>query len=87
MISPENREKTTELFKDAQFEPDYITVTDPDRETVKKDYAVKREDGSIIPSVFLIDKENTLRFKYIAQYTSDRPPKEHLIEAIKMIRE
>jgi len=87
LISPENLDKTKEFFADAGFEPGYTTVVDPEREILKKYYTIRKEDGSVVPSTFLIDKEGKLRFKYFAQHNADRPPKDHLMEAIKMIQE
>ena len=70
---------------EADVSPRVITLIDPERAVLKK-YLTLREDGSVNPSIFLIDREGTLRFKYIAQHMADRPPKEHLLEAIRMIK-
>ena len=83
VISPESLEKTLEFFKFAKFEPNFTTVLDPDREILKKYFVIKKEDNSIIPSVFLIDKEGKIQFKHYAQHTADRPPKDYILKAIK----
>lgn len=36
-----------------------------------------------IPTVFLINKEGKVVFKYHSQYTNDRPPAKHLMDAMK----
>ena len=79
VVSPDDLETTKKLFAEAEFSPDFITLIDAERKVPEKYYSLK-PDGAINPSIFLIDREGTLRFKYIAQYTSDRPRAEHLLE-------
>ena len=85
VISPDDLAKTKEFFIDAEFEPQFTTLIDAEKEIVKKYFALK-PDGAINPSLFLIDRGGKLRFKYIAQHNADRPPKEHIFEVINILK-
>ena len=64
VISPDSLERTKQFFTEVGFEPDFKTLLDPER-TVLKKYLTVREDGRINPSLFLIDKDGKLRYKYL----------------------
>ena len=85
IISPDDLAKTKEFFVDAEFEPQFTTLIDANKEILKKYYVLK-PDGAVNPSLFLIDQEGKLRFKYIAQHNADRPSKEHIFEIVKIIK-
>lgn len=40
-----------------------------------------------VPTIFIIDTEGTLVFKYISQNTMDRPPLDYLVEVIRLTAE
>ena len=44
-------------------------------------------DGIAHPSIFILDKEGRIRFLYVGQNPTDRPPDEKIIEEVKKIIE
>lgn len=88
LISPDTKEKTLEFWEAIGEKPKITILLDPEFKLVKrlKLYKENNMNGESIPAVFVIDKSGILRFKYIAQFYSDRPPIEHLKEMISVIR-
>jgi len=85
LISPSDEKKTKEFLKTAgeelSIKTPFPVLIDSERKVVKL-YSVLGDKA--IPSVFVIDKKGMLRFKYIGQDVSDRPPTEHLIEMLEI---
>jgi peroxiredoxin len=97
LISPSDEKNTKEFLKIAAAElslrgrflakrdntakTPFPVLIDNERKVAKL-YGVLGEEA--IPSVFVIDKEGMLRFKYIGQDSTDSPPTEHLIEMLSI---
>ena len=85
LISPSDEKKTKEFLKIAEdklsLKIPFPVLIDSERQVVKV-YGVLGDKA--IPSTFVIDKKGVLRFKYIGQDATDRPPTEHLIEMLEI---
>lgn len=88
-VSPDTPEKTREFWKEVGQSPMGTVVLDPDFTVIKKYLLFKENDvkGEAIPAVLVIDKDGLLRFKYISQYSSDRPPIEHIEEMLRVVEQ
>ena len=82
LVSPSELEKTKEFLAAAKLPVSFPVLIDAEREVVKL-YHVMGERA--IPSLFVIDKKGILRFKYIGQNSSDRPPTRHILEMLQVI--
>ncbi len=85
------------FFEKAGVSPDFPVLLDPDFNVMKKlllyDEAQifttpggeKGSDlpkGEALPATFIIDMNGILKFKYLPQYYSDRPPVDYLLEIL-----
>lgn len=86
LISPSDEKKTKEflniLEKESSSKVSFPVLIDSGHKVVE---LYKVTGNKAIPSVFIIDKKGTLRFKYIGQDVSDRPTTEHLIEILGIV--
>lgn len=76
------------INKDKEFDLPITILIDKDKVLAKGLMLLKEEWGGTkveqtIPTIFLLDKEMKVRFKYHSQYTNDRPIAEYLLEVIK----
>ena len=63
-------------------------LLDPDFSAIKKLMLYKENDikGEAEPATFVIDKKGVLRFKFIPQHYSERPPLEHVFEILSLVQ-
>jgi len=87
-ISPDNREDTEKFLKEIDLgeKRNFTMMLDPDFNVIKKLLLFKENDvkGEALPATFIIDKKGTLRFKFIPQHYSERPPLEHVLEMVSV---
>ena len=87
-------EYTQEFFpQDYEFNPDNFSLElpvlfDPDQKVSKGLFLYKHEWGGTkveqnVPTIFIIDKNGKVNFKYFSQYTNDRPDADYLFKYIK----
>jgi peroxiredoxin len=64
----------------------YPVLSDPDHRVVEE-YAVDNllGDGLATPSIFLVDQEGILQWKYVGQDTTDRPGNEVILEQLRTL--
>lgn len=61
-------------------------LLDPEFKVIKRlQLFVENEmKGEATPATFIIDKEGVLRFKFIPQHYTERPPLDHIFEMLKI---
>ena len=61
-------------------------LLDPEFRIIKQLHLFKENNvkGEAVPATFVIDKDGLLRFKFIPQHYTERPPLEHMIEMLKI---
>ena len=59
-------------------------LLDPDFKVIKRLLLFQENEigGEAVPATFVIDKEGILRFKFIPQHYTERPPLRHVIEML-----
>lgn len=90
IISPDPAKETAEFIAAAGIEDrNFTMLLDPEFRIIKRLMLFKENDvkGEAIPATFIIDKEGVLRFKFIPQHYSERPPIEHIFEMLKIVQE
>lgn len=70
------------------FELKLPVMFDPDQKVSNGLFIFRQEWGGTkveqnVPTIYIIDKEGKVRFKYFSQYTNDRPDADYLIEFIE----
>lgn len=86
-ISPDNREETEKFLSVIDIkERNFTMLLDPEFRVIKMLQLFKENDikGEAEPATFIIDKEGILRFKFIPQHYSERPPLDHIFEMLKI---
>ena len=86
-ISPDNREETEKFLSVIDSnERNYKKLPDPEFRVIKTLQLSKENEikGEAEPSTFIIEKEGILRFKFIPQHYSERPPLDHIFEMLKI---
>ena len=76
------------IKKEGNFELPIPILMDDKQELAKGLRLLKEEWGGTkveqtIPTVFILDKEAKVRFKYHSQYTNDRPTSAYLVEVLE----
>jgi len=76
------------IRKDGKFDLPITILMDNKKELAKGLMLLKEEWGGTkveqtMPTVFILDKEAKVRFKYHSQYTNDRPIAEYLAEVLE----
>ncbi|NJO91789.1 MAG: redoxin domain-containing protein [Chloroflexia bacterium] len=76
------------MTKDGSFELPIPILMDDEKKLVKGLMLLKDEWGGTkveqtMPTVFILDKDAKVRFKYHSQYTNDRPTGEYLEEVLE----
>ncbi len=89
-ISPDNKDETERFLKETEFggKRNFTMMLDPDFKVIKKLLLFKENDvkGEALPATFIIDKKGILRFKFIPQHYSERPPLEHVLEMLTVVQ-
>jgi len=75
-------------FDKEEFDYDIPILLDADREVSNGLMLFREEWGGTkvaqnVPTIFLLDKERRVRFKYFSQMTNDRPSGEYLVKYLK----
>jgi peroxiredoxin len=75
-------------YPDGEFDLPLPVLMDEDKEVSKALFLFTEEWGGTkaeqnMPTVFLLDKDKVVRFKYHSQYTNDRPTAEYIVEYIR----
>ena len=86
-IIPDNKEESEKFLEAAGVEDRKFTLLlDPEFRVIKRLLLFKENEikGEAEPATFIIDKEGILRFKFIPQHYSERPPLDHIFEMLKI---
>jgi peroxiredoxin len=89
-VSSEEVEKGMELLK--KIGPPFTLLSDPDFKAIDC-YGVREQNRDMLakmksyakPSVFIIDAQGTIRYKYVGKNAGDRPRNEELLQKLKEI--
>ena len=66
---------------------EYMFLSDPEIVAIKKYGIFNEQDNThVIPSIFIIDKNGVIRWKYVGKNAGDRPQPDAVLEALKRIR-
>lgn len=90
VISPDPAKESAEFIAAAGIEKrNFTMLLDPEFRIIKRLMLFKENDvkGEAIPATFIIDKKGVLRFKFIPQHYSERPPIDHIFEILKLIQD
>ena len=100
LITPDGKKETQDFLEKAGVDPEFPVLLDPEFKVLKKlrlydeaqIFTTSRSEkgselpkGEALPATFIIDKSGVLKFKYLPQYYSDRPPVDYILEILPVL--